>query len=170
MTRLTLITFMALIFSAWSPMTTMADQQIGIGAHYWRAVENIDVDDIDEDGLSWLVAYQFVPGPFVTLELDVEVFAEDFAGLDDSVLAPQAYILVGSGLYAGVGVGRFYTDGSFEETFYKLRAGIELELIENLMLDINLNYQFMDWEDLNDELDNVDTDTVTLGAAIRIAL
>ena len=164
-----IILFVFLAVTAF-PFTSIAEHQLGGGAHYWRAVEDVDVDDIDEDGFSWLISYQANPNDLFTFEFDLEVFPDEFAGLNDTVLAPQAFLLVGDGLYAGVGAGIFYTDGEFEETFYTLRAGLDLEILNNLYLDINLNYQFMDWDDLNDELDLVDTDTVTLGAAIRVTL
>jgi hypothetical protein len=152
------------------PFFAQAESQLGGGVHYWRAAEDVDVDNIDEDGLSWLITYQADLNNVLTLELDLELFPDDFAGLDDSVLAPQAYLLVGRGLYAGVGIGTYYTDGSFEESFYNLRLGLDIEILTTLSIDLNLNYQFMDWSELNDELENVDTDTVTIGAAIRVTL
>jgi hypothetical protein len=47
-------------------------------------------------------------------------------------------------------------------------VGFNLELASGVFLDINGNYQFTKWD--TDITRDLDTDTVTLGAALRIDL
>lgn len=142
-------------------------QRIGFGAHYWVTVDDVEVDNIDEDGLSYLVSYQFGADTMTKFELGLEVFPDGFAGTTETTYAPQAFLLFGSALYGGVGVGINYADGDFaDDPFYALRAGLDLELAPSLFLDINGNYQFLEWD--SKAFDNIDTDTVTLGASLRI--
>lgn len=145
--------------------------QIGGGVHYWQAVENIDTDDIDKNGLSYLASYRYNPATLFALQLEFEVFPKGFMGLRDDVYSPQGMIVLGSVLYAGLGVGTYYYDGDFaDDPFYILRAGVDLEVLPRVHVDVNGNYQFTDFASLKDIEDNVDTDTITLGAAIRIEL
>ena len=146
--------------------------RIGGGVHYWRTVEELDAADfdVDEDGIAWLVSYQYLAGEYFKLELDVEFLPADFVGIQDDTLAPQAFALLGAGLYGGLGVGTFYTDSNFaDDPFYVIRAGFDIEVLPAVRLDINANYHFADFDSISDVDDNVDTDTVTLGAMLRIA-
>ena len=144
--------------------------RLGVGAHYWKAVKNIDVNDIDESGMSYLATYQLVPAWFLKLEADLEVFPDGFAGNKDTTYAPQAFALLGSWIYGGLGIGVTYADGEFAENpFYTVRAGLDLPLPLNLHLDINANYQFLTWEKIKELQKNVHSDAVTAGAAVRLA-
>jgi opacity protein-like surface antigen len=49
-----------------------------------------------------------------------------------------------------------------------LRAGIDFAILPFLSLDINANYRFNDWEKL--DKDDVDTNTIRLGAAVRFSM
>lgn len=149
-----------------------AEHRIGGGAHYWRTIDdidNVDNEEFDEDGLAYLASYQYVPGSFFKLELDLEIFPDGIGGTGDTVLAPQAFALLGSGIYGGLGIGAFYTDSDFgEDPFYVVRAGIDLELLPALRLDINANYHFTDFDSIKTIDQDVDTDTITLGAMLRL--
>jgi hypothetical protein len=153
------------------PEAGAGGHRIGAGARYWQAIEDIDVDNVDEQGFSWLITYQYKPALLMKLELDVEFFPEDFAGSESDVIAPQASVIFGAALYAGIGAGVYYSDGDFsEDLFYSLRAGFDFELLPSIYLDLNANYRFEQWGDLRDVAENIDTDTVTLGAALRMEL
>jgi hypothetical protein len=146
--------------------------RLGGGAHYWRTIDEIDAVgfDVDEDAIGWMISYQYVPS-LLKLELDLELLPEDFAGIKDTTLAPQALLLIGAGLYGGLGIGTFVTDGKFaDDPYFIVRAGIELELLPSIYLDINANYHFTDFDSISQLDENVDTDTVTLGAMLRFAL
>lgn len=161
-----LIAAMGLLVLAGSALAE-GDHRVGVGAHYWTTVDDIDVRDVDEDGVSWLLSYQYWPSVF-GVEAAVEWFESGFAGSDEDVYAPQAYLLVGSLLYGAVGIGGYYSDGDWADNpFYAFRAGLNLQLLPRLFLDINANYRFEDWEGL--EGSDIDSDTITLGAVARMA-
>lgn len=48
--------------------------RVGLGANYWKTVDNIDVEDIHETGFSYLLSYQYVPIRYVKVEADLEYF------------------------------------------------------------------------------------------------
>ena len=80
--------------------------------------------------------------------------------------SPEAFVLVGGTIYAGAGVGIYYSDGFFNDSpFFMLRAGLDFAILPFLSLDINANYRFNDWGSL--DTSDLDTDTIRLGAAIR---
>ena len=145
------------------------EHRIGGGANYWVAIDDIEVGDnkLDDDGLGFFGSYQYWPG-LLGMELDVEFLPDRFG---ESAVSPQAYLLVGKGVYGGVGIGTTYTDGSFvDEPFFALKAGINLELLPGIYWDIYGNYRFNDSADFDDDDTDIDTDTVFLGMAVRIAL
>jgi hypothetical protein len=146
-------------------------QRIGGGVHYWVAVEDIALADIDDDGVGWYLSYQLRPAMLLTFELDVEMLLSDYAGSGDDVYSPQAFVLVGSTIYAGLGIGTYYADGELADTsFFMLRAGLDLELLPALYLDISAQYRFDEWDEISEAEENIDTDTVTLGAVLRLEL
>jgi len=144
--------------------------RLGVGANYWKTVDNIEVEDfsnIDETGLSWLASYQYAPEGLFKLEIDLEYYPE-LAG-EKTLWSPEAFVLFGGTIYAGAGVGIYYSDGVFNNSpFYMLRAGFDFAILPFLSLDINANYRFNDWGSF--DTSNLDTDTVRLGAALRFSL
>ena len=136
--------------------------RLGGGINYWRAVDDVD-EEFDEDGLSYLASIQLCPHEMFRIEGDVEFFP-DFAGTDEMLYAPQVFAILGSGLYAGVGIGIQNFDSEWaDDPFYVLRAGLDLEVLPDaLHLDIYGRYQFTEWGDID-----VDTDTAILGACAR---
>lgn len=141
--------------------------RIGGGAAYWVAIDDIDVDDIDDNGFSYFVSYQYKPG-LLGLGIDVEALPDRFG--DDS-FAPQAYLILGTGIYAGAGVGIIYSDSDFaDDPFFSFRAGVNIELLPGLLVDIFGQYRFESEKDLDDSATDIDTDTVFLGGAIRLIL
>lgn len=147
------------------------NHRLGIGGHYWKSVDDIDIseltDDIKEDGYAMVVSYQYKPTLF-GFQFDVEIADDQLTGLDETVYSPQIFMIVGGLVYGGVGIGTHYTDGEFtDEPFYALKAGLDFELLPRLHLDINANYRFDNWD--RDEVEaDLDTDTVTLGLVGRI--
>ncbi len=78
-------------------------------------------------------------------------------------------LLVGTWIYAAGGIGVYYSDGDFaDDPFFVLRAGLNLELLPSLYFDFNVNCRFETWDDLQESESNIDTDTVMLGAALRL--
>ena len=58
-------------------------------------LKDLDDKDFDDKGLSYLVSYQYWKGPF-GVELAGELLPKR---LDETALAPQAYLLFGDTLY-----------------------------------------------------------------------
>ena len=146
-----------------------AEHRFGGGIHYWRTLEDLADErfDIKEDGTAYVLSYQLLPAGIFRFEADVEYFPEEFGGADQEVWSPQVYVLVGHGLYAGVGIGVLYSsdfNDTFSDPFYAARAGFEMTLVPRLHLDVNANYRANAFGDLG----NVDVDTLTLGAQVRI--
>jgi len=161
---LALAPLLALSFSLRAETT----HSIGLGAHYWRVIDDIDVDNVEESGLAYLGAYR-IDGGLIAFQGELEVFPEDFGGATERVYSPQALVLVGGGIYAGLGVGVLYSDGEFaDKPYYLVRAGIELAAFGPVSLDINANYLFNDFDSF--DTSDIDTDTVTLGAMVRVEL
>lgn len=149
------------------------NHRIGGGVHYWKTIKQLDDEKdktkLDDNGISYYGSYQYVIG-FFKAEIDVEVFPKNFRGSDKLSISPQAFALVGGLIYGGIGVATTWTDDDkvdkkFSDPFGILRAGLDIELLPALHLDINGNYQFTQWANW----DRFDTDTITLGAQARFA-
>lgn len=143
------------------------EHRIGLGANYWVAMDDIDFEDVDDDGFSYLASYQYWPG-LLGFEVDLEILPDKYG---ESAFAPQAFVLVGRSLYAGAGIGFEYRDSDFaDEPFFALRAGLNLELLPGIYCDIYGTYRFNDSAELDNEATDIDSDTVFLGAAVRLSL
>lgn len=144
-----------------------AEHRLGAGFNYWRAIDDLS-SDIDDNGLALVFSYQYRPEGIFSIEGDLEYFESGFGGAQGAAYAPQVYVLVGSGLYAGVGVGITYSsdfDGNVSDPFYAARGGFEMALLPGVHLDLNANYRFDAW----DELGAAGSDTIFLGAQVRFA-
>lgn len=140
--------------------------RVGGGAMYWVALEDIKDAGFDDNGLAWFGSIQLVPSSLLKIEVDVELLPKGYLGSSKSIWAPQAYALLGSFLYGGVGIGILYSDGEFaEDPFFALRAGLDIPL-GPIHLDVNANYRFEGKLSVGD----IDTNTVFLGAAVRFEL
>lgn len=143
----------------------------GVGMHYWKTVKDIDVENVDESGFATVFSYQYRPAMLLKFGAELEVLPKKFGGADTQVYAPQGYVFVGSLIYAGLGIGTYYADGDFSsDPFFNLRAGLEIPVFIRTSLDINANYRFNNWDDIKNVEDRINTETVTLGAAIRIKI
>jgi hypothetical protein len=147
------------------------EHRLGFGFHYWKTVDELQddgFDDIDDSGVSEVFSYQYLPSPVLRWEIDVEYFDKGFGGAIERAYSPQVFLLFGRGIYGGLGVGAIYSSGladDWSDPFYAARAGLDLLLLPKIHLDINANYQFDAWK----QLDDVDTDTLTLGAIARFS-
>ena len=153
---------------ALAPAAEAAEHRFGLGVNYWRAVDDL-VDegfDVEEDGLAPVLTYQYRPGGLLGVQVDLEYFVAGFGGSTSEAISPQVYVTVGGGLYGAVGIGVTYSsdfDDEFSDPFYAARLGLDFELLPKIHLDIHANYR----ADAFSELDEADTDTVILGAAVR---
>ena len=162
-----LLALLVLGFVLFSADLQAGEHRIGGGANYWVALDDLDDEDVDEDGFSYLLSYQHWWN-FLGLEVDMELLPDRFG---ETAFAPEAYLLFGSTIYAGAGIGIQNLDGDFaDEPFFALRAGLNLELLPSTYVDISANYRFNDSAQLENARTDIDTDTVFLGAAVRFAL
>ncbi len=150
-----------------------AEHELGVGLHYWETLDDLDLGDveIDESGTSGLLLYRLNPAGPLAFEFDLEVFGDGFAGATDTAVSPQVFALIGGTLYAGVGVGVVFADelpggDDVSDPFYVARVGLALPLLPRLKIDLNANYQ----ADTFDDLDQADSDTITIGAHLRLRI
>jgi hypothetical protein len=160
---------LAVVIAAPAPA---AEHRLGGGVHYWRTVDDLEdegFDEIEDDGRSFVLSYQYVPAGLVKIQLDAEYFEEGFGGATEEAISPQLYLVLGSRLYAAVGVGLTYSDefeNSWSDPFYAARVGMDFLLLPRTHLDLNANYR----ADAFGELEEADTDAITLGAVVRFRL
>ena len=175
MTRLAsmLTLSIGLVLGTMMAVPAEAEVRIGGGVHYWTALDDIEVDDVDIDdtGSSFIGSLQWLPGGLIYGEAQLEYFDEGFGGGNAGALAPQAFVLAGLGsIYGGLGIGITYNDelegDNFSDPFYTLRAGLDIELLPRIHIDIHGKYIF----DAFSDVDGADEDAITLGAIARIAL
>ena len=167
MKRIICLLAVVLMTAGWTSARAESQHRLGVGANYWVALDDIDTDNIDDSGFSYLVTYQYVPG-LVGIELDGELLPDRYG---EDAYAPQAYVLLGKAIYAAAGVGIIHQDGDFaDDPFYSFKAGLNLEVLPGLFLDVSANYRFESKLQLEDEHTDIDTDTVFVGAAVRIGL
>jgi len=163
-----LIAMVSMVFAA-MPCAAEIEHGIGVGVHYLKAIGDID-SDFDEDGLSYVVSYRFRPVELLALQVEVEMYPDEFLGLEERMFAPQGLLVLGKVIYIGAGIGVTYYDGDFaNDPFFMFRAGLELELLPSFSIDIHGNYMFTEWDDLDESGRDIDSDTITLGAAARIS-
>jgi hypothetical protein len=149
-----------------------AKHRLGLGIQFWRALEDFDdkgFSGIERDGIAWVGTYQYDPAGLFKLQLDLEYSPDGFAASTKPSLSPVAFVLLGKGLYGGVGAGISFSDGLVDnrsDPFWVARLGLDLLILPKTRLDLRADYRARAF----DELDNVKTDGVTLGAAIRFRL
>ncbi len=171
-TILSLAVAAAVVVGAETSLAGNGGFELGVGANYWYSLDDaIDSDhEFDEDGLGWMISSRWMWTDYLGLGFEFERSPDNYVALDDYVYAPSAHLILGGGLYLGLGIGYNYYDGDFyEDPFYNVRAGIKTRFVSPFIIDINLNYRTMSFDDARDVFNHsLDTDTLTLGAAVRI--
>jgi hypothetical protein len=162
------IVVVVLVILCCTQQSHAAEHRIGGGLNYWKAMDDIDFDHIDDKGFSYLASYQYRPTDYFGIELDLEVLPDKY---EDTAFAPQLFLLVGKGLYAGAGIGVEYCDSEFADNpFFTLRTGINFEILPHIYADVYAHYRFDNFSDFNDEATDPESDTIFIGTAIRVAL
>jgi len=170
-TLVTLAIAVVLTSLALAQTAVAGTHSFGVGANYWKTLNNIEVKDvtnIDKSGLSWIGSYQYAPEGIFKLEVDLEYYPK-LGAERKAFWSPEAFVLVGGTLYGGVGIGDYFDGDKFSNSpFFMLRAGVDFAILPFLSLDINANYRFNNWH--KGVTDDIDTDTVRLGAALRFSM
>ena len=148
--------------------TAQAQHRLGGGIQYLKTLGDIkDTPEFDSNAFGFLASYQYVTGLF-KIEGDVE-WVLDYGGSSNSLIQPQAYLLVGGLIYGGAGIGIGYIDGNWQsDPFYALRAGVEFTLF-SLDLDGFALYRFQSTE-VFENFGSQDLDSITFGVLARFHL
>ena len=175
MNRVSRVLFVALALTAFgslTPAVEAADHSFGVGVGFFRTVDGLpsssELDNIADDGYSYVFSYQYRPRGLFTFELAAEYYPDGYGGSTKAAITPEGFVLIGHGFYAGVGAGATYSDGledNLSDPFYMGRLGWDLSLLGAVELALHITYRFDEW----DELKNVDvsTDNYTIGATLR---
>lgn len=148
------------LFQSTAKADNDSDVQIGVGAHYWVALDNLDTD-FDDNALSYYVSLRYNPSLW-GVEVNVEYYPKETLFRKEAY-EPQVFFILGSTLYGGIGVGWLYSDSDWaDDPTYAFKAGFNIKLMDTIALDINANYKFTKF----DEID-ADLSTINLGAAVR---
>ena len=144
--------------------------EIGLGANYWYSLDDAVEKSYDNKGLGYMISSRIMFSDYLGVGLELERSPDHVIALEEELYAPAAYLIIGNWIYAGLGIGTYYYDGDFyDDTWYALRAGIKFNLFPHLVLDINANYRMDKWKDMGHVKDDIDTDNVIAGAALRLA-
>jgi len=159
------IALCALTLAVWA-VTAGAQARLGGGVHYLRNLGEIKDFGYENSSMSILGSLQ--GGGLLKLEADVE-YIFDYAGTDEPMWEPSAWLLIGGPLYAGAGIGIGRFDGEWQENpFYALRAGVDVPLA-GTWLDLFSSYRFQKDQQF-EELTGEDLDSMTFGAILRFQL
>ncbi len=170
---MTLRTLLAAVAVAALPATAFtAEHTLGGGVRYFETVDNLSIDDlgaIEDSGNSLILAYGINPAGILRYEFQLEYIEDGYAPETGEVISPQAFVLLGSTLYGGVGIGIDHLPDNTlgddtSDAYFIGRLGLDLLLLPRVHLDINANYQ-------TDKFDKVlsgpSSDTLTLGALVH---
>lgn len=159
----------AVVFLAAAPESRAGGFELGMGANYWYSIKEAKDRSFDRDGLGWMVSSRIMLTDLFGIGLEIEKSPDKFLVLDEPLYIPAAYAIIGDTIYVGVGFGGYYYDGDFwEETWYAFRGGFKIPLSRILALDINVNYRFENWDSPEQVAKDIDSDTLMVGAALRL--
>ncbi|MCD4655065.1 porin family protein [bacterium] len=160
------------------------DHTFGVGFHYFYTLDEIsdemkDVmgDAFHKDGLAINFSYRYKFNPHFGIQAEVQTYPDGYFDAE-STISPRVIFLLGQSFYVGAGVGwnhidwedateDFHDSDDWTDEFYMLRVGVEFPILtEHLFLDINVNYEFNKWN----EVEEFDSDILTFGAGIKFTL
>ena len=174
MTRIASLIALLLVAGLICPTVGMAARHsLGIGAHYFRSLEEIKAeDDFDEDGLGLNLSYRYRMARLLALQGELQFFPDGIFFAEDAY-GFKGFLLLGNVIYAALGIGTNRVewpngDKEWTDTEYLLRAGVELPIVPDVFtIDMNANYILADWRDIDDLDDEFDEDYMSFGAAAR---
>ena len=149
-----------------------ADHKLGLGALFYKTLDDFvddGFDDIEEDGYAFVISYRYEPEGIFFLQIDAEYYESGYGGSTDGTVTPIAFVGVGSGWYAAVGIGASYSgdfDDNVSDTFWAGRIGWQKAILPGIALDLNFNYR----ADAYEALEDASTDAINLGASFRFRL
>lgn len=160
------------------------EHTFGVGLHYFYTLDDISSeledalgDAFHEDGLAINFSYRYKFNQHFGVIAEVQTYPDGYLDAESSI-SPRILAVLGQTFYVGAGIGwhnvdwedateDFHDSDEWSDTFYMLRAGIEFPLLtEHLFLDINANYEFNEWNDVEE----FDSDIITFGAAVKFTI
>jgi hypothetical protein len=170
----TRVAFRALLLGAFLVATFAAsaragEHRIGLGAMYWRSLDDLSAAGLESDGFAPSLTYQYVPAGIFKFEADLEYYGKGFGGSESAAYSPVVFVIAEFGIYAGVGVGVTVSDDlpdNVSDPFYCARVGWDFQLVPKVHFDLNANYRADTFKGLEE---GYNQDTVTFGAAARVA-
>jgi hypothetical protein len=168
----TTVVLSVLLLTALAAAPAQAQASLGFGFHSWRTVDDLRSEgfgNLRRDGVSYVGSYQAKLVPLLRLEIDAEIFPKGFGGSTRTSVAPQVFLLAGTFVYGGLGVGTIYSSdfsNDFSKPFYTARVGVNFAVVPRVHVDVNGNYIVGAFNQLH----NVSTGTATLGAVLRFSL
>lgn len=161
---------LALLLLLASPAAAV-EHRLGVGVHEWRPLSELldEPQDGDESDLAALLSYQLVLFRPLKLQVDLEYFPNGFGGSGEEGWSPQGSIVVGDRVYAAIGAGWIYSEdleGNLSDVIYSARLGLDYPILPRLRLDVSADHRAPDVSRLGE----VDTDTVTFAAVVRMRL
>ncbi len=164
--------FAAMLALGTSAVVLSADSSVsaGFGAHYWRTIDDLGTSrEFDRQGVAWTVSVRLGLSRWLGVEGALEMLPGGFLGADDRLYAPHVMVVLGRSLYLAAGGGWFFMDGDiYDDPFYLCRGGLSLELLPLVSVDFYGDYRFTRWDDVETIARDISTETVTLGAAVRV--
>ncbi len=113
-------------------------------------------------------SFKLNPRNLLQFKAEMDLLPQDLTVNPESVLLPQMFVAVGDDLYAGLGTQYLIEDGILiDDPQFSLRAGVDLEILPYIFLDISADYRFDDWRELKEE-DAFSKEDVVWGGALRI--
>ncbi len=153
------------------------------GVHYFYTLDQIN-DDLDdslgdsfhEDGLGYNFGYRYKFTPYFGLLAEIQTYPNGYVDAE-SVISPRILAVFGQTIYAGIGVGwhnvewedvtdDLHESKNWTESFYTLRLGLEFPIfVDHLRLDLNGNYDFNEWNDVEE----FDSDIITFSTGLKLS-
>jgi hypothetical protein len=97
--KLNVVRWMLVALCSWA-VSAQADSSLGLGARYFQTVDSLD-KPFEESGLAPLISLKMELASLLHVQVDGVLYPDGYAGSDKDVFSPQAFLLLGSGLYAG---------------------------------------------------------------------
>jgi opacity protein-like surface antigen len=160
------------------------EHSIGAGFHYFYTLDDIsnEFDDsivtaFKRDGVGINFSYRYKFNRYVGVLAELQLYPNGHLDAK-TVVSPRLFALLGKSVYGGIGVGwnnvqwrdetnELHVSGNWTDPFYMLRGGIEFPLLMGrFILDVNANYDFNYWNDVQ----AFDSDILTFGAGLKIVL
>lgn len=131
---------------------------------------NFRIDDLYPavEQQATVFSFKLNPRNLLQFTAEMDLLPQDLTADPESVLLPQMFVAIGDDLYAGLGTQYLIENGVLiDDPQFSLRAGVDLEILPYIFLDISADFRFDDWRELNEE-DALANGEVVWGGALRI--